>query len=221
MKTNFKFVFRLGLVFFLTIVTISLTQAQVTKAAEICNNGKDDDGDGLIDCADPDCAASSLCEHNCKDGVDNDKDGFVDCFDSDCSNDSACNGGFLNNNVNCQAKPTSFPKFSIKQKYTPVDNTTNHLNRVSVGDLDGDTYPELVVTEIENDKINILDGRTGAVKKTKNAGYSLNRDVLIGRVLTTGSKHPSRVFTSEVRFIPNSCKTCKDSHNDYYIYAYD
>jgi Calx-beta domain-containing protein/WD40 repeat protein len=29
--------------------------------AEICDNGIDDDGDGLIDCADPDCAGSPTC----------------------------------------------------------------------------------------------------------------------------------------------------------------
>ena len=30
-----------------------------TPPAEICNNGIDDDGDGLIDCNDPDCSAIS------------------------------------------------------------------------------------------------------------------------------------------------------------------
>jgi len=30
-------------------------------AAEICNNAIDDDGDGLIDCADPDCAGDPIC----------------------------------------------------------------------------------------------------------------------------------------------------------------
>ena len=33
-------------------------------AEEICNNLKDDDGDGKIDCADPDCKKSSLCKKN-------------------------------------------------------------------------------------------------------------------------------------------------------------
>ncbi|MEM6347173.1 MAG: FG-GAP-like repeat-containing protein [Bacteroidota bacterium] len=36
----------------------------VTYAAcgpEICDNGRDDDGDGLVDCYDPDCAASTNC----------------------------------------------------------------------------------------------------------------------------------------------------------------
>jgi hypothetical protein len=41
-----------------TNVTLSTGQASV---AEICNNGKDDDGDGAIDCADLDCRTVSYC----------------------------------------------------------------------------------------------------------------------------------------------------------------
>lgn len=58
---------------------------------EICTNGIDDDGDGLIDCADVlQCAGEKDCKFenlnfNCSDGVDNDKDGLVDCADTvDC-----------------------------------------------------------------------------------------------------------------------------------------
>ena len=41
---------------------------------EICNNGVDDDGDGLVDCADPDCNADPIT-------TDVDKDGDVDLGD--------------------------------------------------------------------------------------------------------------------------------------------
>ena len=47
---------------------------------EICNNGIDDDGDGLIDNNDPDCFMSEICN----DGLDNDGDGLIDCDDLDC-----------------------------------------------------------------------------------------------------------------------------------------
>jgi len=45
---------------------------------EICNNSKDDDNDGLIDCADPDCW-----------GKDVDNDELIDC----CNSTSDCTGG--------------------------------------------------------------------------------------------------------------------------------
>lgn len=41
-----------------TTVTISTGKAGVS---EICDNGKDDDGDGAVDCADLDCANASTC----------------------------------------------------------------------------------------------------------------------------------------------------------------
>lgn len=55
-----------------------------------CFDGLDDDGDGLIDCADPDCAAQCVETGNCTDGIDNDMDGDTDCLDPDCALDLAC-----------------------------------------------------------------------------------------------------------------------------------
>jgi hypothetical protein len=75
------------------------------ETAEVtCNDGKDNDCDGLVDCADTaNCAGRScgtngrtcsgtacLCpggqakETSCGDGVDNDCDGLIDCDDPDC-----------------------------------------------------------------------------------------------------------------------------------------
>ncbi|MBK8258567.1 MAG: putative metal-binding motif-containing protein [Polyangiaceae bacterium] len=66
---------------------------------EICNDGKDNDGDIYSDCADSDCWTTAPCDtcfngsHGvpefgvaaCTDGVDNDCDGTNDCQDEDCS----------------------------------------------------------------------------------------------------------------------------------------
>ncbi|MCA9546901.1 MAG: hypothetical protein KC613_20990, partial [Myxococcales bacterium] len=59
-----------------------------------CVNGVDDDGDGLVDRADPDCADAVGSEAavpgcpkrpECADGADNDGDGLVDGEDPDCA----------------------------------------------------------------------------------------------------------------------------------------
>jgi hypothetical protein len=70
-----------------------------------CNDGRDDDGDGLADCADADCFDSTYCQaggseertnESCSDWVDNDGDGAVDCEDDDCSREgiTVCDGSW-------------------------------------------------------------------------------------------------------------------------------
>jgi hypothetical protein len=52
-----------------------------------CNNGVDDDGDLLIDLADPGCgdASQDFEDPACNDGIDNDGDGGIDLFDVHCN----------------------------------------------------------------------------------------------------------------------------------------
>jgi hypothetical protein len=58
-----------------------------------CQNGGDDDGDGRVDCEDPDCARLIFCvgyrppertPERCANGVDDDGDGRADCDDPEC-----------------------------------------------------------------------------------------------------------------------------------------
>jgi len=74
-----------GTVYFPSVPEETRTNAIVSiiPANEICGNGVDDDGDGLIDCDDPNCFGQD-CPEVCDDGMDNDGDGFVDCADTDC-----------------------------------------------------------------------------------------------------------------------------------------
>ena len=63
-----------------------------------CHDGADNDGDGLVDCADPECMGHYRCPDHpgtesraeCHDGKDNDKDGIYDCADPECKTDPCC-----------------------------------------------------------------------------------------------------------------------------------
>ncbi len=67
------------------------------EKVEICDDGIDNDGDGLIDCLDvDDCATAANCQipdEICDNDLDDDEDGDVDCDDADCVDDPACERG--------------------------------------------------------------------------------------------------------------------------------
>ena len=61
--------------------------------AEICDDRVDNDGDGLVDCVDPDCIGTDACPIEiCGNCIDDDGDGFVDYEDGDCCEQSAALG---------------------------------------------------------------------------------------------------------------------------------
>lgn len=98
---------------------------------ESCDDGFDNDGNWLTDCADPACASFVACQNCngggapvaeygtslCTDGLDNDCDGTTDCLDEDCSasteNTTECcngldeNGNGIADDFNCRCRNNS------------------------------------------------------------------------------------------------------------------
>ncbi len=59
---------------------------ELGSAVENCMNGVDDNGNGLVDCFDFDCAGQPLCAERCDNCIDDDGDGLVDRDDTgDCA----------------------------------------------------------------------------------------------------------------------------------------
>ncbi|MCB9595492.1 MAG: hypothetical protein H6719_22415 [Sandaracinaceae bacterium] len=88
--------FRLPFVLLVLLVTAPARAQVVENTPQLCQNGQDDDGDGLADCDDDGCAQLIFCvthrqaqaEENtqaeCTNGVDDDGDALVDCDDDGC-----------------------------------------------------------------------------------------------------------------------------------------
>ncbi len=74
------------------------TNCSVSPPSEICDNGLDDDLDGLTDCDDPDCDSDPACSgtvcipshEDCDNGIDDDCDNRIDCADLDCASAPNC-----------------------------------------------------------------------------------------------------------------------------------
>jgi large repetitive protein len=121
----------------------------------------------------------------CDNGVDDDNDGRIDCFDSDCSANTLCDGSFIGNDALCEAIPASFPAFRMTLDWASPNKVTNHLNRMSVGDLDRDGIPEVVVTNMEGTSKGayVLHGNSGQIKHSKtDFPFDINREVIIGNI---------------------------------------
>lgn len=82
--------------------SFTVTAATVENTYALCHDGIDNDGDGKIDCADPDCAAYCVAE-NCQDGIDNDLNGLIDCADPACATDASCTGAKNSSHANINA----------------------------------------------------------------------------------------------------------------------
>ena len=103
---------------------------EVAPSPEKCSDQLDNDCDGQVDCADPDCAAAPACAATCtpypeicSDGTDNDCDGQVDCADPDCAAapiciQQKCSGGYVKiNNLWYWFDPgcvTGVPAYGVK-----------------------------------------------------------------------------------------------------------
>lgn len=100
------------------------------RDVEICTNFIDDDADGVVDCADADCVTEPNCVvEDCFDGFDNDLDGLLDCDDSDCREEAHCKGGarwYVSGDAVLNADRTTY--------------TGNKVLHVEVADNDGDRY---------------------------------------------------------------------------------
>ena len=133
-----------------------------------CGDRKDDDGDGLVDCADADCAKDEACKvgngpensnARCSDWFDNDGDGFVDCDDAECEQTPVCKGswvGAVEGTGMSHAQDTELPEMG------PGQEAVDLIGKGS--DKDGERNDEVCSDGVDNDgdgKIDCADFEIG------------------------------------------------------------
>ncbi len=115
---------------FLFISFVLFAQAPV----EDCNNGIDDDGDGLIDCFDTDCTCTGQCD-----------DFYYTTCNADCYYVPPCG------------------QISLGIQWSS-DAETGTYSPMVAGDMDGDGIPDIVTTRNESPDLYVIDGATGLTK---------------------------------------------------------
>ena len=129
------------------------------QTVEVCNDGIDNDGNGLIDCADPFCQFAPDVERgcNCFDNIDNDGDGVIDKADPNCA--SFFGLTFVGQGSNCSITPpganTPFDLVSAPAAVSG-QNTSDTQSKVAVGDIDGDGIPDIAITSKFNSSLRVV-----------------------------------------------------------------
>ena len=120
--------------FFLSLLFILLPGFLFCQTPEDCDNGVDDDLDGLIDCYDEDCTCTGQCD-----------DFYYTTCNADCYYVPPCDEITLGIQWTAQAETGT---------YSPL----------VAGDMDKDGIPDIVTYRVEKPDIYIIDGATGATK---------------------------------------------------------
>ena len=118
----------------------------------------------------------------CNNGIDDDFDGFIDCYDGDCANSQACEGFYMGNDVLCEAVPSQFPKFTMTLDFASPNETTNHIGRMSIGDIDRDGIPEIVTMNRYTKELIVLNGNDGSVKTKKKVSWTPLWEIALGNI---------------------------------------
>ncbi|MEM9918507.1 MAG: FG-GAP-like repeat-containing protein, partial [Bacteroidota bacterium] len=111
-----------------------------------------------------------VCLEICDNGIDDDEDGLIDQFDDDCPcTDFGCKTPSFNRCVDCQSQPPTADEWELQRVWVSDRDVGNSISVPFVGDLDGDCLPEVVAGSREYNEVYILDGQTGQTKFTINS----------------------------------------------------
>ncbi|MCU0367341.1 MAG: hypothetical protein MUF39_00770, partial [Cyclobacteriaceae bacterium] len=147
----------------------------------------------------------------CNNGLDDDFDGFIDCYDSDCSSNPANQCDFIVPST-CNAVPPQFPQFTMTLDFSTPNETTNHLSRMAIGDLDRDGMPEFVTMNRYTRNLFILNGNDGSIKRQINVTWEPYWEIAIGNI---NNDNCAEIFFIGFQNLPGT------ANDGIYLFSYD
>ncbi len=109
----------------------------------------------------------------CDNGIDDDDDGLIDCYDPDCCNDAICNDFYYDDcPVDCEFTPAN-TSFQMEEEWRYDAGNWHSYNTAITGDVDGDGVPEVIGKtgpytfsgDNHNDLL-VINGQTGNLEAT-------------------------------------------------------
>lgn len=156
----------------LLIIVLSMFCSFELAAQEVCNNGKDDDGDGLVDCYDADCKNSIDCQEFYYGGVD-----------------PTCSVTYVFN-----------PVFGLTRVWKGATETNGNIPLI-VADMDNDGVPEVIAARRGANEINILNGQTGILETVAPASlHDFSQGVGVIDAKSDGTKEIFLVNTNGILY---------------------
>ncbi len=130
--------------------------------------------------------AFAQVETECNNYLDDDGDGFIDCFDSDCSDNVLCDDFYLGNDNDCQPPDLPSNKFTMTMDFSSPNQTTNHLSRMAIGDLNRDGVPEIITMNRYTKRLFILNGSDGSIQSQATVAWEPQWEIAIANLDNDG-----------------------------------
>ena len=109
-------------------------------------------------------SVSGMSQEICNNGIDDDGDGLVDCYDADCSSSLDCENFYYGGGEpSCDVTYIFNPDFGLTNVWTSPAVVNGNVPLV-VADLEGDGIPEVIAARESANVINIINGQTGEIK---------------------------------------------------------
>ncbi|WP_436516173.1 gliding motility-associated C-terminal domain-containing protein [Ekhidna sp. To15] len=121
-------------------------------------------------------------QETCDNGVDDDGDGLIDCYDSECSDNTACEDFFFGNTVIC-ADDIDVTTFAIREQWASEDETATSHVTPAIGDLDANGIPEVIsINNYGSLDLYVLNGATGETIASADIGFTPENAPIIARI---------------------------------------
>ncbi len=119
-----------------------------------------------------------MAQENCSNGIDDDGDGLIDCYDNDCADSNACANFFLSkptSPLSCREYPEYDSTVTMQELWKVESYGSAGLTALSAGDIDNDGIIEVLY--LGTSQVEILNGIDGHIEKTLSLPF-LNSSVL-------------------------------------------